>query len=146
MKKTANLVGALTANIYMLLIIAVFIMRISGQIEIGRWIGLFSTLALIPLVFLLAVGLKTDRRGIYFAWLGLMILFLLFELVVDHILRIDFRSQQWSVIAYVMFFFAANGGMIGVASQAGKTFAILTTIIFLIMAVLSFVQRAITGL
>ena len=130
----------------MLLIIVVFIMRISGQIEIGRWIGLFSTLVLIPLVFLLAVGLKTDRRGIYFAWLGLMILFLLFELVVDHILRIDFRSQQWSVIAYVMFFFAATGGMIGVASQAGKTWAVLTTIIFLIMAVLSFLQRAITGL
>ena len=146
MKKTANLVGALTANIYMLLIIAVFIMRISGQIEIGRWIGLFSTLALIPLVFLLGVGLKTDRRGIYFAWLGLIILFLLFELVVDHILRIDFRSQQWSLIAYVMFFFAATSGMIGVASQAGKTWAILTTIIFLIMAALSFVQRAITGL
>ena len=66
--------------------------------------------------------------------------------MVDHIFRIDFRSQQWSVIAYVMFFFAATGGMIGVASQAGKTWAILTTIIFLIMAALSFVQRAITGL
>ena len=146
MEKTANLVGALTANVYMLLIIAVFIMRISGRVEIGRWIGLVSTLALIPLIYLLAVAPKTDRRGIYYAWLGLMILFVLFELVIDHILRIDFRSQQWSVIVYVMFFFAATGGMIGVASQAGKTFAILTTIIFLIMAVLSFVQRAITGL
>ena len=146
MEKTSNLAGALTANIYMLLIIAVFIMRISGQLEIGRWIGLVSTLVLIPLVYLMVIGLKTDRRCIYFVWLGLMILFVLFELVVDHILRIDFRSQQWSVIAYVMFFFAATGGMIGVASQAGKTCAILTTIIFLIMAVLSFVQRAITGL
>ena len=146
MEKTANLVGALTANIYMLLIIAVFIMRISARVEIGRWIGLVSTLALIPLIYLLAVAPKTDRRGIYYAWLGLMILFVLFKLVIDHILRIDFRSQQWSVIVYVMFFFAATGGMIGVASQAGKTWAILTTIIFLIMAVLSFVQRAITGL
>jgi len=146
LEKTANLVGALTANIYMLLIIAVFITRISGQLEIGRWIGLVSTAALIPLTYLLMAGLKTDRRGIYFAWLGLMILFVLFELVIDHILRVDFRSQQWSVIAYVMFFFAATGGMIGVASQAGKTWAVLTTIIFLIMAALSFVQRAITGL
>ena len=146
MEKTANLVGALTANIYMLLIIAVFIMRISGQLETGRWIGLVSTAALIPLIYLLVAGLKTHRRDIYFAWLGLMIVFILFELVIDHILRIEFRSQQWSVIAYVMFFFAATGGMIGVASQAGRNWAILTTIIFLIMAVLSFVQRAITGL
>ena len=121
-------------------------MRISARVEIGRWIGLVSTLALIPLIYLLAGAPKTDRRGIYYAWLGLMILFVLFELVIDHILRIDFRSQRWSLIAYVMFFFAATGGMIGVASQAGKTWAILTTIVFLIMAALSFVQRAITGL
>ena len=146
MEKMANLVGALTANIYMLLIIAIFALRISGYLEIGRWVGLVSTLALVPLAYLLAVGFNTERRSIYFVWLGLMILFVLFELVIDHILRVDFRSQQWSVIAYVMFFFAATGGMIGVASQAGKTWAILTTIIFLIMAALSFVQRAITGL
>ena len=146
MEKMANLVGALTANIYMLLIIAIFALRISGHLEIGRWVGLVSTLALVPLAYLLAVGFNTERRSIYFVWLGLMILFVLFELVIDHILRVDFRSQQWSVIAYVMFFFAATGGMIGVASQAGKTWAILTTIIFLIMAALSFVQRAITGL
>ena len=146
MEKMANLVGALTANIYMLLIIAIFALRISGHLEIGRWVGLVSTLAVVPLAYLLAVGFNTERRSIYFVWLGLMILFVLFELVIDHVLRVDFRSQQWSVIAYVMFFFAATGGMIGVASQAGKTWAILTTIIFLIMAALSFVQRALTGL
>ena len=119
--RRANLIGAITANAYMLLIIAVFIMRISGQIEVGAWIGLISTLALVPLVYLLMVGIRTGRRGIYFVWLCLMILFVTFELVIDHILRVDFRSQQWSVIAYVMFFFAAIGGMIGVASQVGKT-------------------------
>jgi hypothetical protein len=36
--------------------------------------------------------------------------------------------------------------MIGVASQAGKAWAITTVTIFLIMAVMSFVQRGITGL
>ena len=46
-----------------------------------------------------------------------MILFALFELIVDQILRVDFRSMQWAVIPYVMFFFAATGGMIGVAAQ-----------------------------
>jgi hypothetical protein len=75
-----------------------------------------------------------------------MVLFALFELVVDQILRIDLRSAQWTVVPYVMFFFAATGGMIGVASQAGKAWAITTVIIFLIMAILAFVQRGITGL
>ena len=142
----ADLVGAITANVYMLLIIAVFIARILGLLEISRWIGFTSSLVIFPLLYLFVVGPRTSRRKIYFAWLALMILFVLFELIVDQILRVDLRSQQSSVIPYVMFFFAATGGMIGVASQAGKTWAITTVIIFLIMAALAFVQRGITGL
>jgi hypothetical protein len=130
----------------MLLIIAVFISRILGWLEIGRWVGLASSLIIVPLVYLFVVRLRTGQRKIYFVWLALMVLFALFELVVDQILRIDLRSAQWTVVPYVMFFFAATGGMIGVASQAGKAWAITTVIIFLIMAILAFVQRGITGI
>ncbi len=84
------MIGAITANVYMLLVIAVFIARMLGQLEIGQWIGLASTLALIPLAYLFVVGLHTNRRKIYFVWLVLMILFLLFELIGDYILRLDF--------------------------------------------------------
>ena len=144
--RIANLVGAMTANVYMLLIIAMFTTRILGWFEIGRWIGFATSFVLIPLIYLFVVGLKTNRRIIYFVWLALMVLFTLFELVVDQILAIDIRSSQWTVIPYVMFFFAATGGMIGVAMQAGKPWTMLTCIMFLIMAVLAFVQRGITGL
>ena len=144
--RTPNLVGAITANVYMLLIIAMFTLRIFGWLEIGRWIGIASSLVLIPLIYLFIVGFKTDRHVIYFVWLTLMILFALFELIVDDILTIDIRSSQWTVIPYVMFFFAATGGMIGIAAQAGKPWSIVTSIVFLVMAVLAFVQRGITGL
>jgi len=144
--KITNLVGAITANVYMLLIIAMFIVRILGWFEISHWIGFATSFVLIPLIYLFVVGLKTNRRTIYFVWLALMVLFALFELVVDQILAIDIRSSQWTVIPYVMFFFAATGGMIGVAAQAGKAWAFTTVIIFLIMAILAFVQRGITGL
>jgi hypothetical protein len=130
----------------MLLIIAVFVSRILGWFEIGRWVGFASSLIIVPLVYLFVVGLGTGRRKIYFVWLALMVLFALFELVVDQILRIDLRSAQWTVVPYVMFFFAATGGMIGVASQAGKSWAITTVIVFFIMAILAFIQRGITGL
>ena len=45
-----------------------------------------------------------------------------------------------------MFFFAATGGMIGVARQAGKAWSIATVIVFLVMAIMAFIQRGITGL
>jgi len=143
--RIANLIAAITANIYMLLIIAVFISRILGWLEIERWVGFASSLVIVPLVYLFVVGLRAGRPKIYFVWLALMVLFALFELVVDQILMIDIRSAQWTVVPYVMFFFAATGGMIGVARQAGKAWAITTVIIFLIMATLAFVQRGITG-
>ncbi len=38
-KAVADLVGAITANVYMFLIIAVFIARILRLLEIARWIG-----------------------------------------------------------------------------------------------------------
>jgi hypothetical protein len=141
-----DLVGAITANAYMLLVIAMFVARVLGWIEISKWVGFASSLVLIPLIYLFIVGLKTDRHMIYFVWLTLMILFALFELIVDDILRVDFRSVQRAVIPYVMFFFAATGGMIGLASQAGQPWSIVTSVVFLIMAVLAFVQRGITGL
>jgi len=144
--RIANLIGAITANVYMLLIIAMFAARILGWLEIGRWVGIASSLVLIPLIYLFIVGFKTDRRMIYFVWLTLMILFTLFELIVDDILKVDFRSVQRAVVPYVMFFFAATGGMIGVAAQAGKPWSIVTSVVFLIMAVIAFVQRGITGL
>jgi hypothetical protein len=99
--RIANLVGAITANVYMLLIIAMFTARILGWFEIGHGIGFASSFVLIPLIYLFVVGLKTDRRMIYFVWLVLMILFSLFELGVDQILMIDIRSSQWTVIPYV---------------------------------------------
>jgi hypothetical protein len=141
----ANLIGAITANVYMLLIISVFIARLLRLSEAGRLIGLASSLVIIPLIYLFISGIKTEKTLIYFVWLALMFLFALFELIADDILQIDLRSSLRVVIPYVMFFFAATGGMIGVASQAGKPWPLVTSIIFLIMATLAFIQRKVTG-
>jgi len=42
----------------------------------------------------------------------------------------------------VTLFFAATGGLIGLASQAGKSWTIISIILFFIMAGLAFYQRA----
>ena len=49
------------------------------------------------------------------------------------------------VISFVVLFFAAAGGMLGVAANAGRGWTISGVILFLVMAVLAFVQRAVTG-
>jgi len=83
---------------------------------------------------------------LYYIQIILILLFLLVELLLDYILKIDFRQVRWMVISYVTFFFAATGGMLGVAANGGRTWTISTVILFLVMAVLAFVQRAVTGM
>ena len=72
--------------------------------------------------------------------------FIIIELFLDYIFKVDFRNTRWMTVTYVMLFFAGTGGMIGIASQAGKVWAILAIILFFIMTTLAFVQRAKTGM
>ncbi len=66
--------------------------------------------------------------------------------MLDYILKFDFRQINWIVISYIVLFFAGTGGMLGVAANAGRGWTIAAGILFLIMAILAFVQRAVTGI
>jgi len=144
--KTTDLIGALTACLYMLLVIVMFIARIAGWSPMGHWLGFGTSLALIPVIYLLVVGIMQGRPLKYRIWLGMMASFLVFELVVDQILKLDLRSSPAITIPYVMFFFAATGGMLGVASLAGRKWMITGIVLYFTMGTLAFVQRAMTGL
>ncbi len=75
-----------------------------------------------------------------------MIVFIIVEFLVDWYPKIEFRNNLLIVIPYVMLFFGATGGMIGVASLAGKRWTVVTVLSFLIMLALAFIQRQITGM
>jgi len=143
--QVTNYLGALTAVLINVLLIALFIARLSHRPRIEYWLGIVIILGIVPLcyLFITAIGLK--RPPLYFIQIGLMIAYLVVELLVDYILKIEFRQTKQLVIPYVTLFFAATGGMIGVASHAGKVWTAAAVAGFLVMAILSFVQRHITG-
>ncbi len=141
-----NLYGAILANVINITTISIFIARLSGRPQIGHLIGILFLLSVIPLFYLLYTAVSLKRPTIYYIWVGLMISFIVVEFLVDWLPKLEFRNTLLIVIPYVMLFFGATGGMIGVASLAGKKWAVITTISFLIMAVLAFVQRQITGM
>ena len=141
-----NLLGAILANAINLSTILVFIFRLLYKPEIAHWIGIITELSIFPLVYLLYTGRQFQRRRIYYLWIGLMIVFVIVELLVDWYPKIDFRDNLSIVIPYAMLFFGATGGMIGVASLAGKRWTLVTVITFLTMIVLAFIQRSVTGM
>jgi hypothetical protein len=146
MMEKLNLLGALTAVAFLISAILVFIFRLLGKPQVGHWIGYFEFALAIPLIYLLINAAKNQRPTIYYIQIGAILLWLLVELLLDYILRIDFRHTRWMVISYVVLFFAGSGGLLGIASHAGRVWSIASIALFLIMAVLTFVQRKVTGM
>lgn len=146
MLEKTNLLGAIVAVVLYVSAILVFIFRLLGKPQYGHWIGYIEFLLLIPLGYLLITAPELERPTLYYIQISLMIAWLILELLLDYILKIDFRQVRWMVISYVVLFFAGAGGMIGVATNAGRGWSILAVILFLVMAVLAFVQRAVTGM
>jgi len=141
-----SLYGAVTANVINISTILIFIARLLEKPEIGHWIGIIIQFSIIPLFYLLYAARSLNRTRIYYVQVSLMIVFIIVEFLVDWYPKIEFRNNLLIVIPYVMLFFGATGGMIGVASLAGKKWTVVTVLSFLIMFVLAFVQRQITGM
>ena len=146
MLEKTNLLGAFTAVTFFTSAILVFTFRLLGKPQYGHWIGYFEFLLAAPLIFLIVKAPELGRPALYYIQIGCMLAWLVLEALLDYILKVDFRNVRWMVISYVVLFFAGTGGMLGVAANAGRGWSIASIILFLIMAVLTFVQRAITGM
>jgi len=146
MLEKTNLLGAVTAIAFFVSAILVFTFRLLGKPQYGQWIGYFEFPLAAPLIFLLVKAPQLERPTLYYIQIGCMLAWLVLEALLDYILKVDFRNVRWIVISYVVLFFAGTGGMLGVASYAGRGWSTSAIILFLIMAVLTFVQRAITGM
>jgi hypothetical protein len=139
-------VGAVVAVALYTIYNLMFILRLLDRPMLGRWVAALQFLAVLPLVFLLVIAPRLERPPLYIIQVSLMLVFLVIEMLLDYLLVVEFRQVSWAVISYVTFFFAATGGMLGVAAQSGRVWSIPAVILFLIMAVLAFIQRAVTGM
>ena len=146
MLERMNLLGAIVAVLFFISAILVFVFRLLGKPQYGHWIGYFEFILAVPLVILLIQAPQLERPALYYIQVGCMLAWLVVEALLDYILKIDFRHVRWMVISYVVLFFAGTGGMLGVAAHAGHAWSIASIVLFLVMTVLTFVQRAVTGM
>jgi hypothetical protein len=146
MLEKTNLLGAIVAVAFFVSASLVFVFRLLGRPTYGHWIGYFEFLLAIPLLYLLWTAPQLQRPALYYIQIGCMLAWLVVEALLDYILKIEFRNVRWMVISYVVLFFAGSGGMLGVATNAGREWSMVAVALFLIMAALTFIQRAVTGL
>jgi hypothetical protein len=136
-KNNINLLGALIANLNNILLIAIFIARINRYPKTEYWLGLIFILSVFPLVYIFVKSFEFDRTNLYYIQLILMISFIIVELLLDYILKIDFRQNNTLLIPYAILFYASLGGMIGIAGQSGKQWTIITVVTYFIMVYFS---------
>ena len=146
MLEKTDLLGALVAHVIFVSSIITFISRMAFKLQPGHWIGTPLLLMAFPLGYLLLKAPQLQRPMLYYVQIGLMLIWIALLFLVDYVFKIEFRQTQWQVISYVMLYFAGTGGMIGVASYAGRNWTISAVILFLVAGVLAFVQRWVTGL
>jgi hypothetical protein len=141
-----DLLGAITAQVIFISSIITFLSRMIFKIGPGHWVGTPILLMAFPLAYLLAKASGSDRPTLYYIQVSLMLIYLIILFLVDYVYKFDFRQTQWMVISYVVLAFSAMGGMIGVASLAGRSWTVSSIILFLVSITLAFVQRAVTGI
>ncbi len=146
MLEKTNLLGAIVAIVYYVLVILIFVARLAGRPRLEHHLGYVLFFLVVPLLYLLAKAPPLQRPALYYVQVFLLLAYLAAEALLDYIFKIDFRHVRWMTIAYVTLFFAGSGGMLGVAALAGKSWSVATIVLFLTMAVLAFVQRSITGM
>ena len=146
MLENTNRLGAIVTVAFYVSAILIFVFRLLDMPHFGNWIGYFEFLSAIPLIYLLLKAPQLQRPTLYYIQIGCMLAWLVVEAILDYILKVDFRNVGWMVISYVVLFFAGTGGMLVVAANAGRGWKFTAIILFLIMAALAFVQRAITGM
>lgn len=143
--ETSSWVGAFTSIAFLVSAILVFVFRLLQKPNVEKWLGVFELLLAIPLTWMLINAVAEKRPLLYFIQVSVVLMWLLVELLLDYILKVDFRQTRWMVISYVVLFFAAAGGLVGIAGYAGRVWSLIAIILFFITAFMAFLQRQLTG-
>jgi hypothetical protein len=145
-RNDCNLLGGITALLAFASCDALLLARVTESPEIERGFGLIFLGLCVPALYLLFAAFAHRRRPVYFVWLLLFLAFLVVEALLDFVLHVPFRQAPWQVVLYVALFFGGLGGMVGLASRAGRRWTMVASVGFLSTAVLAFVHYGAVGL
>lgn len=142
-----NIICAIVVCIILFICCLLFVFRIAGLQKVESVLGIVLIAGIIPLVFLLFKANDSNRSTLYYIQIVLMISFLVLELFFDYIFHLEFRKNiTWVTVIYLVLYYSGTGGMVGIASLAGRLWIYIAAGLFFIMTGLSFLQRYITGL
>jgi hypothetical protein len=123
--RTIDLAVFIIANLVNLLLIGIFLSRPSGLEKLEHILGLIVVGLILPVGAVILLNALAKREWWTIVLPSLLILYLILELLFDHILKLDFRSTAllWP---YLLVFYVALMAMIGYSFLIKKSYGYVT--------------------
>jgi hypothetical protein len=119
----------LVANLVNLLIIGIMLSRPFGLMRLERALGLVSVACALPVGIAVVLNAAGGREWWAVVLPALLAVFLIVELILDYILRLEFRRTRllWP---YLLLFYLSLNGMIGYTFLVHETYGFTTLVTY----------------
>jgi len=119
-----------TAVLFNLLIVGVYISQKKERFAMVRFFGAGVIALTVPLAIIFTRYLDSRREPWIMALFAFIFLYLIVELLFDYVLKIEFRKKPILHVPYIVLFYIALGGFIGIAFTINATGGYLVSITF----------------
>ena len=128
-----DLVFVLTAIAFNLLIAGIFVAQKKGRPELVKAFGIAWLLLAIPLAIVFVKYLVKGRDLWIMICFGSVFLYMFLELLLDYILRIEFRQKPITHVPYIIMEYIALFSLIGISTAIDRTWGYIVGISFWIL-------------
>ena len=113
------------ANLINLFLIGIFLSRPKGLKKVEHILGLFVVAMILPVGVALILNILGKREWWAIVLPLILIIFLSVELLLDYILKLNFRKTRW-LWPYLLLYYSAMMAMIGYSFLMGKPYGFVT--------------------
>ena len=113
------------ANVVNLLLVGIFLSRPKGLKKLEHVFGLITVSMILPLGAAIILNMLGKRQWWTMVLPLILILFLKVELLVDYVMKWNFRKTRW-LWPYLLLYYLALMAMIGYSFLIGKTYGFVT--------------------
>ena len=125
-----DLVFVLSAIAFNLLIVGIFISQRHQRPKLTRTLGIVWLSLAIPFVIVFVHYVTVGRDPWILVYYGFILLYFIVELLLDYVLKIEFRQKLITHIPYIILEYIALFGLIGISFAIDRTWGILVSITF----------------
>ena len=125
-----DLTFVVTGVVFNLLIIGVYIAQKQERHRLVRILGSIVICLAIPLVVVFINYLISGRALWIMIYLGFILLYIFVELLLDFILKIEFREKLILHVPYIILFYIASFGFIGISFSIDRAWGYIVSITF----------------